>query len=657
MTDTTNSKMKILVVDDSALVRKIIREELTAGGYEVQEATHGMQALVKATTNRPPDLITLDVEMPHLNGFDTCAKLREHHYARHFTNYPDNRVPIIFVTSLDTLEDRKKGFHAGAADFITKPFDKGEILDAVNHILQPGKRLEGLNVLVVEDNAFARKIVSDTLLREGLTVFEAADGIQAFDFMCNKMGEIDLLITDLVMPAMNGDELCAKVRRELDLKNLPIIFLTAVEKQNELLKLFKAGANDYLLKPFAKEELLARIEVHLVKAKLNRRLRENIVELKALNQMKDDLIAVCSHDLRSPLTGILGFTDLLLKKDYLKEEDLENLGQVKTSGEFLLSLVNNILDVSKAQSQAAELEMHPVSMFEIARTSCNALRHMAEAKGQKLDMVDNSTRHVVMGNKSGLVRILNNLLSNAIKFSEQDKKIVMVVENGHDEDVIISVIDQGIGIPEDNIPFLYDKFSKTSREGTSEEKGTGLGMSIIKEMVELHNGRIEVTSEEGKGSCFKIFLPLSSEKILETGDAKSPEGPPQAAPENCSILVAEDNPINRRLAKKFLEEAGHQVTLVDNGRLAAETAQSKKFDLIFMDMNMPEMDGLEATKLLRKAQVNTPIIALTGETSDKSIETCKKAGMDDFLTKPFKAKDLNEKVARYCQLTKTVKSS
>ena len=121
----------------------------------------------------------------------------------------------------------------------------------------------------------------------------------------------------------------------------------------------------------------------------------------------------------------------------------------------------------------------------------------------------------------------------------------------------------------------------------------------------------------------------------------------QAAPGNCEILVAEDNSINRKIAKKFLEEAGHQVTLVENGRLAAETAQSKKFDLIFMDMNMPEMDGMEATRLLREAKVSTPIIALTGETSDTSKQAGKEAGMDDFLTKPFNAKDLNEKIARW----------
>ena len=367
-----NKKLKVLVVDDSSFIRRVISQELSEGGYNVIEAADGVDALAKATMSPPPDLITLDVEMPKLDGFQTCAKLRSDHYSQFFTNHPDNQVPIIFVTSLDTMKDRQKGFHAGASEFITKPFEQGAILDAVDQILKPDRRLEGLTVMVVDDNITARKIISNALKKEGLTIIEAVDGDEAFDLMCKNMSEIDLLVTDFIMPNMQGDELCTKVRRELGLKDLPIIFLTAVEEQSEVLKIFKAGANDYLIKPFVNEELLARLHVHLHRAILNNRLRKNVGELTALNQMKDDLISVCSHDLRSPLNGILGFTDILLEKEYLKEEDRENLDQVKVSGEFLLSLVNDILDLSKIQSEESDLVTEPLSLPEIAQNSVNA---------------------------------------------------------------------------------------------------------------------------------------------------------------------------------------------------------------------------------------------------------------------------------------------
>lgn len=648
----TNEKQarsfKILVVDDSNLARKIIRQELETDGYEVLEAINGIDALIKATTGRPPDLITLDVEMPRLNGFETCKKLRDRHYSRFFSANENEQIPIIFVTSLDTLAVRQEGFKVGATDFLTKPFERGEILAAVNRILRPEHRLQGMTVLVVDDSRLARQIVAGTLRQKGVTVLEAEDGQAAFDIICKQMNDIDLLLTDLIMPVMKGDELCMKTRHELGLKDLPIVFLTASEDQNEILNLFKAGANDYLIKPFVREELLARLEVHLDRAQLNKRLRESISELQSLNRMKDDLLAVCSHDLRSPLTGILGFTGLLLEKDYLEKDDRENLTQVVNSGEFLLSLINDILDLSKSQAETAELETEPLSMPDVARTSLKALEHMANAKKQRLEFIDHSSQHIVAGNRSGLIRVFNNLLSNAIKFTPEGKEIQMVMENSPAERLVITITDQGIGIAPDKLPFLFDKFSKASRSGTSGEKGTGLGMSIIKEMVEKHGGEIQVDSVEGRGSSFRISLPLAAEaKAQEPEAVAAVEDLEASEKRSCTILVAEDNPVNSRLAVKFLEKAGHQVTVAANGKEALERLESTQFDLIFMDMHMPEMDGLEAAKALRARKIETPVIALTGSTSENDVNACTRAGMNDFLTKPFKAVDLTSKISQW----------
>jgi len=640
-------KLKVLVVDDSSLVRKMVRDELVADGYEVIEAADGLEALVKAISGRPPDLITMDVEMPKLDGFSSCQRLREPHYSQYFRNSPENRVPVIFITSLDTLADRRRGFTLGAADFITKPFEKGTVLEAVNSILKPEEKLAGLTVLVVDDNNLARKMVVDALVREGLTVLEAVDGQEAFDLICKRMSAIDLLVTDLMMPKMNGTELCAKVRGELGLKDLPVVFLTAVDEQEKILGVYKSGANDYLIKPFVKEELLARIKVHLQATKLNKRLRSSIVELKTLNQMKDELLAVCSHDLRSPLTGILGFTELLMEKDYLEAEDRESLEQVKNSGDFLLSLINDILDLSKVQSQEAELEVEPLSMLDISNISMKAMGHMAKAKEQNLEFVNQTAQHLVMGNSSGLIRTLNNLLSNAIKFTPEGRDIQLILAGEQDENLSISVVDQGIGIPADKIPFLFDKFSKTSRSGTSGEQGTGLGMSIIKEMVEKHGGTLAVTSQEGVGTTFRFTLPRIRPEFLQQ-DRRRADG--SKAPVSKSsigslrILVVEDNPVNRMLAKKYLEKAGHTVALAENGIQAIELVVQGGIDFIFMDVHMPEMDGLTACKRIRQANQTLPIVALTGCTTSDELEECLVAGMNDILTKPFKSGSLLAKI-------------
>lgn len=289
--------MRILVVDDSSMVRMTLREELEAGGYEVMEAANGLESLVKISGPNPPDLITLDVEMPRLNGWETCKRLRSPHYSRLLSHKKDKRLPVIFVTSLDNMEDRKKGFEVGAADFISKPFTGGELLEAVDRILKPVSLSEGMTALVVEDNALARKIVADTLVQEGLFVIEAEDGQKGFEIFCERADDIDVVITDLFMPHMNGDALSRKIRKELDRWDLPIICLTAMPDQSELLKVFKAGVSDYLVKPFAKEELLARITVHLERYRLSRQLKEKIEALKLSNEKIRKL------SITDPLTG------------------------------------------------------------------------------------------------------------------------------------------------------------------------------------------------------------------------------------------------------------------------------------------------------------------------------------------------------------------
>ena len=650
--------MKILVVDDSRMIRRTIRKELEGGGYEVLEAQNGLEGLTKLAVPSPPDLVTLDIEMPKLNGLDTCQKLRGERYTRFFSHCPENRIPVIFVTGNDAMEDRKRGFELGAADFISKPFPEGAILSAVDKVLKPAKLVKGMIALVVDDSGVARHVVTEYLKREGLTVIQAKDGQEAFDILRRQASDIDMVITDLHMPRIDGCQLVQSIRGELNLSDLPVIFLTASADESELLEVFKAGATDHLVKPFAKEELLARIRVHLEQNRLNKNLRNMVNELTDLNRMKDNLLAVCSHDLRSPLNGILGFADLLLEKDYLENEDRESLHHIKASGNVLLGLINDILDLSKAKADQAKLKMDPITLSQVVQTSITSLNRMAAEKAQDLLFKDQCEKAVIMGNASGLGRVFNNLVSNAVKFTPENGTVQIIIEPASNDNVTVKVMDTGIGIPEDKIPYLFDQFTQTSQSGTAGEVGTGLGMSIVKEILEKHGVPITVESKAGEGTCFTLIFPLTDQAPIEnTASEKSVARTPPATPdkkERLNILLAEDNPVNQKLAEKMFTKSGHKVTVAGNGKEAflKYSESPEKVDLIFMDIQMPEMDGLESTRTIRKFEEEknlprVPIVAMTGQAMDGDREKCLETGMDDYIIKPINKMVLLEMIQKF----------
>ena len=263
--------MRILIVDDSSTSRKFIRQEFEPGGFEIFEAQDGEEALTMARRHEP-HLITLDVNMPHLDGYVTCAHLRTFKFDSETGPGFSRRAPIVFITSTDSAESRTRAFEVGATDFLTKPFHPGALMTIAQSILRPPDILRGTTALVVEDSNVIRHVVTDLLSRHGVTVLEADDGAAALEWARDESQRIDLILTDYLMPGMNGDELCAIIRASVRLKDVPIIFVSGVEQKQVIVQMFKAGATDFLIKPFDVEELLARIHAHLKVSLLNREL-------------------------------------------------------------------------------------------------------------------------------------------------------------------------------------------------------------------------------------------------------------------------------------------------------------------------------------------------------------------------------------------------
>ncbi|MBI5685795.1 MAG: response regulator [Verrucomicrobia bacterium] len=644
-----NGSMLVLVVDDNAFSRRVIVQLLQQAGFKTLEASDGAQAIQILT--RTPDirLMTLDLEMPSMNGFQVLEALRSPAKAESLKAVGNDRVPIILVTGNDTYPNRKRGFELGAADFVRKDEVQDQLVLTARLILSPATAFAGMTVLVVEDTAVARQMMVSCVRQLGVDVVDVHDGADALDLLRRRPTSVDLVLTDMHMSKVNGDELCLRVRQELGLKELPVIVLSGTSEPDVKLQLFRIGATDFLEKPFIKEELIARLSVHLKRQQLDRNLRANLVRLKELDKLKDEFLAVCSHDLRSPLSGILGFTQLLLKDPEMSPAKQDMLHRIMNAGKYLLELINDILDLGRAQAQKESMEFLPLNPIVILRQCLGNFRPTADSKRIELSMTEQPSvaRATVLGNHTALSRIYTNLISNAIKFTPEGGKVFLRVSmDGGGHTLSIECEDTGIGIPESMMSKLFSRYSKVSRQGTHGERGTGLGLIITRELIESHGGQLSVHSREGQGTTFTITLPLTG--------TDSPPVPDQPAHEplarSLHILAAEDDAVNMKVLEFMLKKMNHECLIVPNGQEALKTfvalQEAERFDVIVMDIEMPVMDGRQTIVAMREHERSqgikpVPAIAVTAHTGEKERREYLKIGFNAVVSKPFKSEELS----------------
>ena len=498
--------MAILIVDDSGISRRMIREDLEAGGYKVIEASSGAEAL-KIVDQQRPELITLDVGMKGMDGYETSQHLRTKLTPPSQLEHSLSYVPIIFITGVDTLKGRERGFEVGGTDFLTKPFQKGELLGRVNGILKHKRVWEGVTALVVDDSEVALIAIEQALQGLGIRALRANSGERGLELAAGHKAELGLVISDFLMPRMNGDEFCQKLRKIPGMEDLPVIMLSAIGERANILRMFAAGATDYLIKPFVGEELNARVGIHLRAHFLNRELSERLTELERVNKAKDKLLAVTSHDLRSPLSTIMGYFHLASQSiaDEKKQEVYQTA--VYQASTHLMDMLNDLTELSRGLEVEEPLALEPVPIMEIVQAAAAGFQPAAKLKEIELAIpLENWPALTVQGEGKSLLRVMNNLLSNAIKFTPQGGRVEVQVLAAGEEKLTIRVVDTGLGIAPEDIPSLFDLYTKKSLPGTAGEQGTGLGLSIIGQLVRRNEGEISVESKLGKGSTFSLVL-------------------------------------------------------------------------------------------------------------------------------------------------------
>ena len=398
---------------------------------------------------------------------------------------------------------------------------------------------------------------------------------------------------------------------------------------------------------------IKRVEQELMKAK-------QIAEQSLV--LKETFLANMSHEIRTPMNAIMGFTDILIKKN-LPPQEKEYVQIIKNSGENLLRIINDILDISKIEADMIVFEEHPVSIKEIFKSLQIMMLQKATEKGLELVYkADVYVPDVLLGDPTRITQILINLTGNSIKFTKAGKIEVgvRVIKEETDRSVLQFVVsDTGIGIAEDKLNSIFERFKQAEDHTTRNYGGTGLGLSIAKQLVELQGGQMSITSKLEHGTHITFTLPLK--KTKEVYQIK-PEDEEQKFDPNelkkLKILLAEDNPINVKLVLSLFSDYEIQADVAENGKEAVELVKNNYYDLILMDMEMPEMNGYEATRVIREdLKMRLPIIAMTAHAMAGEREKCFKLGMYDYISKPINANLLFEKIYNATEFVKNWNNS
>jgi PAS domain S-box-containing protein len=381
-----------------------------------------------------------------------------------------------------------------------------------------------------------------------------------------------------------------------------------------------------------------------------RHLEVSNLQLEEANRAKSRFLSSMSHELRTPLNGILGFADLLLGQHFgtLNAKQRTYALQIDSSGKHLLALINDLLDIAKIDAGGMTVEMEPIALHEFLGSIANMMSSQFTRKGVTLELKVDPALGTVYADGRKLRQILLNLLSNAVKFTDRNGRVQVTATHVADTTFRIAIADDGIGIEPDDLQHLFSEFHQGRRRRGEPYEGTGIGLALTRRLVELHGGEIGVESQAGRGSTFSLTLPLRSLPSQKAAPAgHSPALPATVRPRR--ILVAEDNEVNLALILDILSIHGHETLVARTGQEAIDQALAHRPHLILMDVRMPDLDGLEATRRLRELPEfrTVPVIALTASTGSEAEERQLAAGMTAHLAKPIQATELFALLERF----------
>jgi signal transduction histidine kinase/DNA-binding response OmpR family regulator len=649
-----NTLVKLLVIDDDEVDKMHLKRSLKGCGFKYELTEYeNIDAATDVTFFSSFDCIFLDYLLPGTNGLSLLKTIRD----------SGVKTPIVIVTSQGNESIAVELMKAGASDYIVKNEINGQSLGQV-----------------LRNMLYIRRITKER--EEAELALRISESRLAEAQRMAKIGNWEL---DIVKQSLYCSEEIFNILETDEKIILPDLkfLLTYVhpEDQNIIEKFWgealkgNVSKTDYRIITKKRSIRFAHAQGYAIKDPSGQVIRivgtmQDITERKlaeqeisnakilAENSMKvrEVFLANMSHEIRTPMNAILGFTRLLYETNPSNEQK-GFIDAIHFSGENLLVIINDILDLSKIQSGKMTIEKCEFNFHELLTGIIAIIRPKAQEKGLKLiTKVDQHIPSTIKGDPVRLNQVLTNLISNAIKFTPRGSVTVEISSTtSENQDVLLEfkIKDTGIGIPLDKQSLIFENFIQASNDTTRKYGGTGLGLAIVKSLVELQDGKITVLSQPNAGSTFTVHLPFEkvehevvqlSPQVFQTNESFEQL-------RGVAVLVVEDNAVNQLLVKKVLQKTGCQIDVASNGIEAIAFIKSKKYDVVLMDIQMPEMDGYEATTYIRahlaQPLCNIPIIAMTAHAFGSDITRCIATGMNDYISKPFKAEDLYSKMIKY----------
>ena len=661
--------VSLLIAEDDFASRTFMYTFFKKKVSKIFLAEDGEQA-IEIFSEHKPEIVFTDISMPKANGLELAKVVKK----------IAPKTYIALTTAFDNPRYFLEAIDIGVNQYVIKPISKENIyeafLRAVDFVTADKRAIEQQEKINKLSNAVEQSQNGVLIINSERIIEYANDKVGDFFSVYNSNGEfisIREFFEDLEALAFvfkqsyepkdkwrgtlpfesNGETIWASLSisvlldDQLSLKNLLIIIqdITEIKKAQDDLRKSHEDL-EIKVKERTKEliGLTQRLQTEIKDKNIAMQTAISAKEeAQAANKAKSQFLANMSHELRTPLNGILGLTSILLDAN-LEEKQKHFLRMVKTSAQSLLKIINEILDISRIEAGKYRLENAPFNLLDMISETIDFLSQSASEKGLELKLIiDGEMPELVIGDEGKLRQAIINLVANSIKFTDEgfirvDVALVEIVDGI--AEIEIKVSDTGIGIPKDKIDVLFKSFSQVDASYTRKYGGVGLGLAITKEIIQLMCGEIKVSSDFGKGSdfIFTIKMETGSPNLIKETKSTIEETKFETNFE-LNILIAEDSIINQEVLKELISNQGWKYQIANNGLEAVNLYELGDFDLILMDVQMPELDGLEATKLIREHKKDKikriPIIGITAHANKIHQDQCFDAGMDGYISKPF----------------------